>query len=255
MSLDAAEQTLAVANYSTGDVVFYALDPTTGAPVEPPLVRQNSGHGPNRDRQEGPHAHCVRFAPEQKFAYSVDLGTDQILGYSYDAATGAVGQSFVALKVPGGLGPRHIVFHPNVRWAYVVCEMGNVVLGLHVGGDGKLSIVQKISTLPKDFKAHSQAGHLTLNAAGDRLYASNRGHNSVVVYAVDGEGKLSVVQTAPTLGDWPRFFLLLEEQQRCVVAHQNGGTLVVFKLNSDGTLTPTGQTTNVPQPVFIGTVA
>ncbi len=251
-SLDAREQILAMANYNTGDVVFYQLD-KGGLPIEPAIIRQNSGKGPNADRQAGPHAHCVKFAPDQTMIYSVDLGTDQVLVYPFDAATSKVGEAKVALQAPPGVGPRHLAFHPNGRNAYVVCEMGNCILALERQPDGTLTLVQQISSLPADFTGHSQAAHLVLNAKGDRLYMSNRGHNSVGVFAIDpATGQLSLLQFSPTLGDWPRFFLMLEAEKQLVVAHQNSGDLVAFSIGADGTLTPTGQKLEVPIPVFIG---
>ncbi len=252
VSLDAREEILAMANYNTGDVVFYQLD-KGGLPIEPAIIRQNSGKGPNADRQAGPHAHCVKFAPDQTMIYSVDLGTDQVLVYPFDAATSKVGDAKVALQAPPGVGPRHIAFHPNGKNAYVVCEMGNCVLALERQTDGTLTLVQQITTLPADFTGHSQAAHLVLNAKGDRLYMSNRGHNSIGVFAIDpATGQLSLLQLSPTLGDWPRFFLMLEAEKQLVVAHQNGGDLVAFNIAADGTLTPTGQKLAVPIPVFIG---
>jgi 6-phosphogluconolactonase len=253
VSLDAHEQILAMANYTTGDVVFYQLD-KGGMPIEPAMIRQNAGKGPDASRQEGPHAHCVKFAPDQTMIYSVDLGTDQILMYSFDAKTDKVGDAKVAFQAPGGVGPRHLAFHPNGRNAFVVCEMGNCVLALERQADGMFTLLQQISSVPADFTGHSQAAHLVLNTAGDRLYMSNRGHNSVGVFAIDPTGQLSLLQLSPTLGDWPRFFLMLEAEKQLVVAHQNGGTLVAFNIKADGTLSPTGQTLNVPIPVFIGAV-
>jgi len=251
ISIDAKEQMIGVANYNTGDVAFYQLD-KGGLPIEPALIRQNAGKGPDASRQEGPHAHCVKFAPDQTMIYSVDLGTDQVLMYSYDAKTAKVGEAKVALQAPAGSGPRHIAFHPNGKTAYVVCEMGNCVLALERQADGTLTQVQQISTLPADFTAHSQAAHLVLNAKGDRLYMSNRGHNSIGVFAVDDAGRLGLLQLSPTLGDWPRFFLMLEAEKQVLVAHQNSGDLIGFDVKADGTLAPNGQKLNVPIPVFIG---
>ena len=253
VSLDAHEQVVAIANYNTGDVVFYQLD-KGGLPIVPPTVRQNMGKGPNADRQQGPHAHCVKFAPDQTMVYSVDLGTDQVLVYPFDAAKAQVGEARVALQAPAGVGPRHLAFHPNGKNAYVVCEMGNCVLALERQADGTFTLLQQISSLPADFTGHSQAAHLVLNAKGDRLYMSNRGHNSVGVFTIGDDGHLSLLQLSPTLGDWPRFFLMLEAEKQLVVAHQNGGDLVVFDMKADGTLSPNGQKLSVPIPVFIGAV-
>ncbi len=249
--IDPTGSYLAVANYSSGNIVVYKIGPEGGL-IQPPVNRQNTGSGPNKERQEGPHAHWVQFHGDH--IYSIDLGTDQVLGYSFDAATGAVGQAFEAFKAPGGAGPRHIAFHPNGVHAFLVTEMGNTVVVLRKVNDG-FETVQTLSTLPDGFMGHSQAAHIVLNAAADRLYVSNRGHNSIAVFAVGKDGALSLKQISPTLGDWPRFFLLLEAQKRVVVAHQNGDDLVVFAVNDDGTLAPKDQRIAVPKPVFISAIA
>ncbi|MGZ3305603.1 MAG: lactonase family protein [Asticcacaulis sp.] len=251
---------IGVANYSSGSVVFYRFDPRSGianAGLLSHIVYKNEGSGPNKDRQEGPHAHCVQFAPDGKHAYSVDLGTDQLLAYPMvplNPQNLGVGKPFEAFKFPGGTGPRHLLFHPNGKTAFVVSELSNEVFSLRQGDDGKFNLIARASTLPADFTAHSQAAHLALNADGTRLYASNRGHNSIAVFAIDGEGSLKLLQISPTLGDWPRFFKLLEPQKRLIVAHQNGGTLVVFKVAEDGRLAPANVSLDVPAPVFIGDI-
>ena len=250
-AVDPTGSYLAVANYSSGNVVVYKIG-AEGGLIQPPVNRQNKGSGPNKERQEGPHAHWVQFHGDH--IYSVDLGTDQVLGYSFDAATGAVGQAFEAYHAPGGAGPRHLTFHPDGVHAFLVTEMGNTVVVLRKVND-RFEAAQTLSTLPAGFAGHSQAAHIVLNAAADRLYVSNRGHNSIAVFSVGKDGALSLKQISPTLGDWPRFFLLLEAQKRVVVAHQNGNDLVVFAVNEDGALAPKDQKIAVSKPVFIGAIA
>lgn len=253
VALDSRENYLAVANYMGGDIVVFRLG-ADGKPLADPIIKQNHGTGPNADRQEGPHAHWVQFAPDQKAIYSVDLGTDQLLGYSFDPATGAVGDSFTAFQAPPGSGPRHLAFHPNGEIAYLISELSNQIFVLRRHGDGSYGSAQTVSSLPVDFEGNSAAAHISLNRAGDVLYVSNRGHNSISVFSIGPGGALTLVQSSPTLGDWPRFFCLLEDQKRLLVAHQRGGTVVVFKINDDGTLTPTGQSVEIPQPVFIAPI-
>ena len=250
VALSPSERHLAVANYMTGDIVVFAIAGDGG--LEAPIVRQNAGSGPNKERQEGPHAHWVQFAPDTPFIYSVDLGTDQVLGYSFDETTGAVGPAFTAFQAPGGNGPRHLVFHPNGRTAFLVAEMGNQVHVLARHSDGSMSVTQSLSTLPEGYRDHSQAAHIVLNKAANTLYISNRGHNSIAVFSVATDGHLELVQIQSTTGNWPRFFLLLEDHNRLVVAHQNGGDLVVFSVTGTGKLESKDQRLKVPQPVFIG---
>lgn len=253
LAVDASETYLATANYMGGDIAVFRLD-GEGNPTGAPVIRQNHGSGPVTDRQEGPHAHCVKFAPDQQMIYSVDLGTDQVLGYSFDAATGAVGESFVAFQAPAGAGPRHLAFHPGSDIAYLCSELSNQLFVLRRHGDGTWGLVQMTSTLPDDFDGHSQVAHLVVNSTGTNVYVSNRGHNSLAVFSIADNGAVTRTQIIPTGGDWPRFFLLLEDQKRLLVAHERGGTIKVFSVAEDGTLTSTGQSVDVPHPVFISPI-
>lgn len=251
IALDATESWLAVANYNTGNIAVYALD-KTGLPVEPATIKQNSGAGYIPERQAGPHAHWVQFSKDQKFIYSVDLGTDQVLGYSFNASTGAVGDSFVAFKTDPGFGPRHLVLHPGGQVAYILGELSNAIITLRPQADGTFTGVQWTSTVPADFTGQSQAAHISLNKGGNRLYVSNRGHNSLAVMGMDSDGRLAVMQIIPTGGDWPRHFRIVDNADRIVVANQKSGTLTVFGFRLDGTLKPLEANLKVPDAVFIG---
>ncbi|WP_050808326.1 lactonase family protein [Asticcacaulis biprosthecium] len=248
-ALSKDESVLAVANYGGGNVVVYPLS-DKGELLAPMANRKNAGSGPNKDRQEGPHAHWVQFSPDQKHIYSVDLGTDQVLAYAFDGKT--VGEPVVAFQAPPGSGPRHLAFHPNGEVALLVTELNNLLISLKKNSDGSFTQLQQAPLLPADFAGKSQAAHIAVNAAGTRVYASNRGHHSITVFETDGSGALKLLQIAPTLGDWPRFFALYEAQKRVIVAHQRSNDIVVFTLNDDGTLTPKDQKIAVPRPVFIG---
>jgi len=198
VTLDKAERCMAVANYNSGNIAFYKLDRASGLPLEP-VVRQDSGHGPNADRQAGPHAHCARFAPDQRFLYTTDLGTDQVLVYAFDARHAAIGEARTAFQAPPGTGPRHIVFHPHLPLAYLASELANSLTVLHRMSDGRLQPVQTLSTIPADFMDHNQVAHIAVNRAATRLYVSNRGHNSIAVFAMDGGGRTTLCSTSRPL--------------------------------------------------------
>jgi 6-phosphogluconolactonase len=251
VTLDATETCLAVANYGTGNIAFYRLDPKTGVPIAPPTVRQNEGHGADPEAQKGPHAHWVGFSRDQRWLHSVDLGTDQILSYPFDARAGAIGEALVACQAPAGSGPRHLALHPRLAKAYLLCELGSKIIQLDVTGDGRFEMAQILSTLPADFAAHDQSAHLTINRAGTRLYLSNRGHDSIAVFAIDAAGGLSLLQHVSARGSWPRFFLLLEAERRLIVANQRAGELAAFTVAADGRLAPVGEVVKVPGVVFL----
>lgn len=255
ISLDATESYLAVANYGSGNIAVYKLDAKTGLPLEPAIVKQNSGSGPNADRQQGPHAHWVKFSVDQKYIYSVDLGTDEVIGYSFDAASGAVGDKFVAYKCEPGFGPRHLSLHPSGQVAHILGELENALITLRPKGDGTFEDVQYIKTLPADFTGTSFAGHIAMNDLGNILYVSNRGHNSIAVFGLDTTGRLALLQIIPTGGDWPRYFYIIPGFDRLVVTHQKSNDVTVMAQYTNGTLRAHNAKFTVTAPVFLGPVA
>jgi 6-phosphogluconolactonase len=250
VSLDATESYLAVANYGSGNIAVYPLD-KSGMPGTP-VVKQNSGTGKDPERQEGPHAHWVKWSPDGKFIYSVDLGTDELIAWPFDAATGAVGDKIVAFKCEAGYGPRHFLIHPSGQVAYLLGELANAVVTLRPNGDGTFIGTQWTSTLPEGFTDHSQAAHIALNREGNLLYVSNRGHNSIVTWYLDGTGRLGASAFTPCGGDWPRFFTMVPGLDRIVIANQKSGDLNIVRLHSDGTLGDSVLKLTVPAPVFVG---
>ena len=246
VALDAEEARLAVANYGDGSIALVSLDAGTGLPDGKPNVRNNSGKGPNSERQDGPHAHCVRFSPGRRWLYQVDLGTDEVMASPLDRATG---DRRCAYRAPPGSGPRHLLFHPGGSTAFLVCELDSSVHVLEMG-DPDLSPRQSLSTLPEAWSGESLGGHIGLNWAGDRLYVTNRGHDSIATYAFDGE-RLNLLQHVRSGGSSPRFFLLLEEERLMFVANEEGGNVTQFHILDDGTLEATGVEINIPGPAYL----
>jgi 6-phosphogluconolactonase len=249
IALSPDEAWLAAANYGSGSIVLFGLDPDTGLPGQPAAQHTNVGHGPVGDRQERPHAHCAIFSPDGKWLYQTDLGTDQILAFAVDSARGITGNPKVAFAAPAGAGPRHLVFHPHRPLAFLISELASTLTVLDVG-DGTLSVRHSVSTLPAGFHGDSLGGHIALNAAGDRIYVSNRGHDSIAAFALDEAGCPALLQHLPSGGASPRFFLLLELQRRMLVANEQGGSVTVFEIRPDGMLAQRGEIT-VPGPAFL----
>lgn len=253
LAIDPASRCLAVANYSSGSVAFHRIDPRSGVPDEP-TVFQHQGKGPNASRQQGPHAHWVGFSPDRRWLHSVDLGADAIFAYRFDPGARALSSPVIAWRAPSGAGPRHMIHHPRLPCAYVVCELSNTLVTLDAR-DGGFTTRQTASTLPAGYAGASQAAHIAINKAGTRLYVSNRGHDSIAVFALDAAGAPTLIQHVASGGSWPRLFRLLEGERRVVVANEHSGTLAVLQIMPDGRLTPTQQRLAIPGIAFIDVVA
>lgn len=249
VALDPAATRLAVANYASGSLALLYLG-ETGIPSGSKLLWANSGSGPNAERQQGPHLHCVQFSPDGRWLYAVDLGADEVLRFPA-GASGALTLDTLAYKAPPGSGPRHLLFHPEGRIALLVSELAST-LSLFDVTDTGLVLRQRVSTLPEDFAGESLGGHLAINAAGDRIYVSNRGHDSIAVFAFDSDrGTLALLQHVASEGASPRFFLLLEGLDRLVLVNEEGGNIVALAVADDGLLSPTGEQCALPGPAFL----
>jgi 6-phosphogluconolactonase len=250
IALDRDENSLAIANYGSGSVALFQLDTRTGVPGDPPELRENAGRGPVADRQEGPHAHCAVFATDRKWLYQTDLGTDEILAFALNADGRRLGERQLAFQAPAGSGPRHLVFHPHKPRALLVSELASTLTVFDVD-EGVLRARQSVSTLPPDFDGDSLGGHLAINAAGDRVYVTNRGHDSIATFALDDSGDVSLLGHVPSGGASPRF-LLLDAQERMLVANEEGNSVTIFNIATGGTPIQSDEVA-VPAPVFVFT--
>jgi 6-phosphogluconolactonase len=248
VSLSPARTRLAVANYGTGSAVLFALDRGSGLPTGEIQLLQSSGGGPVTDRQDGPHVHCTVFDGEDRLLV-VDLGTDRIL--SYDLAS--VSKPFapiVAFAAPPGSGPRHLVLHPRLPLGYLVSELAGTVTPLDRQNE-RFVARAPIVTAPGDFKGQNLGGHLSLNADATRLYATNRGHDSIAVFAVGEEGELTLLQHVPSYGVSPRSFVLLEKERLFGVVNEEGGNVVIMALEPNGLMGNVTAFLEAPGPAFI----
>jgi 6-phosphogluconolactonase len=253
VALDCEETVVAVANYCSGDIALFRLDPETGMPAGPPELRRHEGSGPDSERQEAPHAHCVAFSPDGRWLYHVDLGTDAVIAYPFDSARGALGPGQVAFQAPPGTGPRHLVFHPRLPLALLIGELSSTLTCLMVA-DGALVPKHGVSTLPAGFTGKSLGGHLALSATGDRVYVSNRGHDSIALFDLDDTGVLALRQHVASGGVSPRFFLCLDEECLIIVAHEESEDVTMFACAEDGMLTQLGGAIPIPGAAFVGTM-
>jgi 6-phosphogluconolactonase len=184
-----------------------------------------------------------------------DLGLDQIKIYQVDLVKATFtpnNPSFASVKP--GLGPRHLVFAPGGKFAYVICEMGSSVVAFAYDPvNGSLTPVETISTLPADFKGIDDSSEIDISPSGRFLYASNRGHDSITVFAVDPDkGTLTKLSVVPTLGKVPRNFALDPTGKYLLAANQKSNQMVVFAVDqTTGLLRPTGQVLDIEEPVCV----
>ncbi|MCL6459229.1 MAG: lactonase family protein [Gorillibacterium sp.] len=252
LCLDDTERFLFVVNYGGGQVLTYPImeNGTLGEQVG---CIQHRGHSIHKDRQEAPHPHSVNWNPDSGLLFVPDLGLDQIVAYHMDPDSGQLTQEQVATVHPGA-GPRHFVFHPSLPHAYVINELDSTVtMFSYVGREDKLTSIQTISTLPVGYNGDNAPADLHISQDGAFLYGSNRGHDSIVVYAINVEdGSLSVIEHVATGGSNPRNFSLSPDGSYLLAANQDSDNIVIFHVDKKtGKLTPTGSELAVNKPVCI----
>jgi 6-phosphogluconolactonase len=243
-----------VANYSGGNVAVLPVKKETGL-GKATDVRQDSGSGPNRERQEGPHAHSVLLDASNRHAYSCDLGADKVMVYDFDSRGGKLSpakQPFVSLKP--GAGPRHLTFDRAGRHVYVLNELDSTVTAFaRVRTTGALRELKSYPLLPADFRGENTGADIHLTPDGRFLFCSNRGHDSIATFRVDARaGELTPVGHTPTGGKTPRNFAVDPTGRFLLVANQRSDSVVTFRIDpSTGALTPAGHTAEIPSPVCL----
>jgi 6-phosphogluconolactonase len=243
-----------VANYTGGSVaVFPILE--HGRIGEASAFVQHTGHGTNPERQEAPHAHSIDLSSDNRFAVVDDLGLDQSIVYRFDSAKGTLIPSGAQFgKADPGAGPRHFAFGSNGKFAYVVNEMGSSVsVFAFDGAAGVLHPLQTISTIPKGFVEHNDDAEIAVHPSGKFLYASNRGHDSIAVFAIDaGKGTLTFIEYVPTKGKTPRSFEIDPTGSLLFAENEKSNNIVVFRIDQQtGRLTPTDKVLEVVEPVCV----
>jgi len=256
VSVDRTGHTALVANYGGGSVPSLPIgaDGKLG-PAASVIVHQGSSVHPKR--QTKPYAHSINMDTANTFAYAADLGADRIFIYRLDPKASTLTPATPAFAaVTPGSGPRHLSFHPNGRYAYVINELAlTVTVFARDAKTGALTEVQSISTLPAGQAADPSfsTAEVVVHPSGKFLYGSNRGHDSLVVFAIDEKtGKLTLVQHVPTQGSTPRGFGVDPTGRYLLAGNQRSDSVVVFRIDAaSGRLTPTGQTLKVGSPVSV----
>jgi 6-phosphogluconolactonase len=253
IALDRSGKYALVSNYDRGSIaIFPVLE--DGRLGESTAFVQHKGSSVNKKRQEGPHAHAAVFSPDNRFVIVADLGLDQLLVYRFDAAAGTLGSDPQIVRAVPGAGPRHLAFDATGRYLYVINEMQSTVVAYaYDAAHGTLSGLQIVSALPKGFARSSEAAEIEMHSSGKFLFASNRGDDSIAVFAVNAkDGRLTPVEIDSTGGKTPRNFVLDPTGAWLLAANQDSDDIVVFRVNtSTGHLSRSGPELHVPSPVCV----
>jgi 6-phosphogluconolactonase len=228
LAIDPTGRWIVASNYGTGD---FSVHPIDGEVFDRVAGAAHTGSGPNRGRQEGPHAHASAFTPDGRLLLVADLGIDRVIGYSFDDETGAVERRFEVDTGPG-TGPRHLAFHPDGEHLFVVNELSNTVAVFRRTGEG-FEAFGTTTTLP-DGTTTNQAAGLRVSSDGSRVYVSNRGHDSIAVLAFSASTGLELTAVGSCGGAWPRDFAVLGDLACLVVGNRHDDELVLISLDSDG---------------------
>ncbi len=246
--------TVLTANYKDGTVAVFPTR-NDGGLKEASDLEQHQGSGPNSRRQEGPHAHCIVLSPDEKYALSADLGADKIMIYQLRQRRNQLvpaDQAFI--RTEPGAGPRHLVFHPGGKHVFVINELNATITSYDYNQkSGDLSEIQTVSALPRDFSDSNTSADIHISPDGRFVYASNRGHDSIVVYQINpADGKMTYVEHENRDISRPRNFVISADGLYVLVANRATNSIVVFQRDADsGKLHHTGMVADVPAPVCL----
>lgn len=254
VEVDAGGKNALIANYGSGSVAVF---PVAVAGTLNPMSAfiQDQGSSVNPDRQTGPHAHCIVTDPADHFAFVCDLGLDKVMIFKFDSGDGSLranDPAFVSTKP--GAGPRHIVFHPNGRWAYVSDEMGSAITACsYDAAAGVLREIQSESTRAKDFAGQNTGAEVAVHPSGKFVFFSNRGDDSIAVFGCDPDtGRLTFVERDSTAGKTPRQFEIDPTGAYLLAGNQDSDTVVVFRIDkATGHLQPAGDAIHTDNPMCI----
>jgi 6-phosphogluconolactonase len=255
VTLDATNRYLLIANYKGGSIAVIRLNPD-GSLGERTATIQHHGSSIDPKRQTQPYAHSIRIDPTNRFALVADLGLDKLFVYRFNARDGSLQPNDPPFAtVTPGAGPRHLAFDPKGRYVYLINEMASTIVTFAWDSKkGALTQRQTLSTLPAGFQGASQCAEILVHPNGKYLYGSNRGHDSLAVFAIDGRtGQLRLIEHVATQGRTPRNFAFDPSQQWIIVTNHGSDNAMVFRVDGKtGRLTPHGQPVDIVYPFGIG---
>lgn len=251
LTLDQTGCCLMAASYHGGMIglVPVLADGKIGLPAD---VHQHAGTSilPVQDR---PRPHSIFLDNNNRYAVVCDLGADQIVIYKLDTVSHKLIPHGVVAVTPGS-GPRHFVFHPTLPYGYVIHELNATITAFSYDAErGTLSEIQTVSTLPKNYQGDNACADIHISPDGLFLYGSNRGHDSIIVLAIDAKtGRLDFVQIVSTQGEHPRNFAISPDGRFLLAANRDTNNIVTFARDTvTGKLTPNGHVLEVSKPVCV----
>ena len=255
LSVDPSGKCVFVANYTGGNVSVFPIQADGSLAPASDMV-QHVGSSVNQNRQQEPHAHSINLSPNNTSALVCDLGMDKVMAYKIDFEEGKLlPHAAPFIRIQPGAGPRHLAYHPNQKYVYVINEIDLTITVLRYDeGQGHLSEIQNISTLPVGAEGPGNStADIHVHPNGKFVYGSNRGHNSIASFSIDeATGKLTALGHTPTKGKTPRNFGIDPTGQFLYAANQDSSSIATYRINTEtGALTPTGQVLDVPTPVCI----
>ncbi len=255
VAVDPTGKTILTAQYGGGSVAAYALNSDGSIARQTRLIKHEGGSGVVPGRQNEPHAHWVGFSPDNRFAFVPDLGMDKVVIYKFNAEASQIEHHGFGV-VPDGSGPRHMKFHPNGKWIYVLNELSLSVSVFDYDTEaGTMTVKQTIPTVSRqelDQEKFKSCSEIRVRPDGRFVYAANRGHDTITVFAVGSDGKLSFVQNKQVRGATPRNFNLDPDAKWLLAAGQDSHTLACFEVSPDtGKLAYNQSIISTPSPICV----
>lgn len=254
IALDRSDRHAFICNYGGANMVVLPVfrDGLLGIPSD---SKKYSGRSVNEQRQTEPHVHAAYTSADNRFAYITDLGTDKIYIYQFDPSEGRLGAAEPSeVSVHPGSGPRHMAFHPNGRFAYLVEELVSKVCVLGVDQQtGALEVLQDtVRALPAGFTGNNTSADIHVHPNGKFVYMSNRGHNSVSIFSIAADGMINLIEVMPIDGKTPRNFMIDAKGEFMLVANQDSDTILMFRIDGrTGKLKSVGKPVSVPAPACL----
>lgn len=255
ISISSNRKWLTVANYSGGSLAVFPILPDGSLKPYVQLI-QHKGKGINPIRQEKAHVHASFFSPDEKRLLATDLGMDEVTLYPFreDLSKPLQTKDAGVIRIHPGGGPRHLSFSPDGKFLYIIEEMGGSVdVYKYLHGSAKAVFIQRIATHPDNFTGQPGSADIHISPDGRFLYASNRGsENNIAIFSIQPDGRLKAAGYQSAEGSGPRNFMIDPSGNFLIVANQQTDNIVVFRRNKeDGSLQPTLQQVNVPNPVCL----